>query len=91
MRGQKEVGKVLILYSILAVALTSPLIFHMTDHLPSDLGDPLYNIWIMDWDKIGKLIWSPEFELAGWHLGERPPELDLELDSIYLKEREGAA
>jgi len=50
MRSQKEIGKVLVLYSILSMVLTFPLAFHMTDHLPSDIGDPLYTIWIMDWD-----------------------------------------
>lgn len=50
MRGQKDVAKALALFSILAVAMTWPLARHLTDHLPSDLGDPLYAVWLLDWD-----------------------------------------
>jgi hypothetical protein len=54
MRGQKEIAKALAIFSILAVAMTWPLARHLTDHLPSDIpsdfGDPLYAVWIMDWD-----------------------------------------
>ncbi len=53
MRSQKEIGRVLLLYSILSIVLTLPLAFHLSDHLPSDLGDPLYNVWIMEWDVHG--------------------------------------
>ena len=53
MRSHKEIGKVLLFYSILSVVLTLPLAFHLNDRLPSDLGDPLYNIWIMDHDVRG--------------------------------------
>jgi len=50
MRGQKEIAKALVLFSVLAVAMTWPLARHLSDHLPSDLGDPLYAVWIMDWE-----------------------------------------
>lgn len=41
---------VIVLYTFLALAMTYPLILHMTEHVPSDVGDPIYNIWIMEWD-----------------------------------------
>lgn len=37
------------LIALLSLGMTSPLIFHLTDHVPSDLGDPFYNIWVMSW------------------------------------------
>lgn len=40
----------LAVFVILALAMTYPLVFHAADHVPSDLSDPLYNIWIMDWN-----------------------------------------
>jgi hypothetical protein len=36
-------------FALLSLILTSPLIFHMTDHVPSDLGDPLFIIWLLSW------------------------------------------
>ncbi len=50
MRGQKEIANALLVFAILAVAMTWPLATRLTDHVPSDLGDPLYTVWIMDWD-----------------------------------------
>ncbi|MDH7513668.1 MAG: discoidin domain-containing protein [Clostridiales bacterium] len=50
MHSQKEIAKALVLFFVLAVAMTWPLARHLTDHIPSDLGDPLYAVWIMDWD-----------------------------------------
>ncbi len=50
MRSQKEIAKALVVFSVLAVAMTWPLACHLTDHLPSDLGDPLYAVWLLDWD-----------------------------------------
>ncbi|MGB8953146.1 MAG: discoidin domain-containing protein [Candidatus Aminicenantales bacterium] len=38
------------LFILLALGMTFPLIFHSSDHLPSDLGDPLYNVWAMAWN-----------------------------------------
>ncbi|MCX7973893.1 MAG: discoidin domain-containing protein [Candidatus Aminicenantes bacterium] len=32
---------------ILIVVMTYPLILHLNDHLPSDLGDPLYLVWLI--------------------------------------------
>ena len=37
-------------YAVLTVALTWPLILHPRTLLPSDLGDPLLNVWIMWWN-----------------------------------------
>jgi len=31
--------------------MTWPLALHLGDHVPSDLGDPLYNIWVMAWNR----------------------------------------
>jgi len=30
--------------------MTFPLLLNMTDHVASDLGDPLYNVWVLAWD-----------------------------------------
>ena len=38
------------LFVLLSIAMTFPLVLHMTDSVPSDLGDPLYNIWVMAWE-----------------------------------------
>ena len=37
-------------YGLLTVALTWPLILHPRTLVPSDLGDPLLNVWIMWWN-----------------------------------------
>jgi len=39
---------VVVLFVFLTLALTFPLVFHLTSHVPGDLGDPLYNIWVME-------------------------------------------
>jgi len=37
----------LILLAILTILMTYPMAFHLQDHLPSDLGDPLYLVWLI--------------------------------------------
>ena len=37
-------------YTLVTVALTWPLILHPRTLVPSDLGDPLLNVWIMWWN-----------------------------------------
>jgi hypothetical protein len=39
-----------ILFLAMAGFKTYPLIRHFTTHIPSDLGDPLLNAWILAWD-----------------------------------------
>jgi len=46
-------GPVLLLFAGLSLALTFPLVLHLSDHVAGDLGDPLYNIWVMN-DNIRK-------------------------------------
>ena len=41
---------VFFLLAILSLAMTYPLLLHMGDHVPSDLRDPLYTIWLLAWD-----------------------------------------
>lgn len=41
-------GSVLLFFAVLSLALTFPLVLHLSDHVPGDLGDPLYNIWVMN-------------------------------------------
>ncbi|MCB0180001.1 MAG: hypothetical protein KDI62_17340 [Anaerolineae bacterium] len=41
---------VLVVYGLLAVGLTYPLIFNLTSTVPNDIGDPLLNTWILAWD-----------------------------------------
>jgi len=38
------------LFSLLAIVMTYPLIFHLSNHVPSDLGDPLMKVWAMAWN-----------------------------------------
>ncbi len=38
------------LYGLLALVSTHPLWRHLTTALPSDIGDPLLNTWILAWD-----------------------------------------
>jgi hypothetical protein len=38
------------LYGLLALVSTHPLWHHLTTALPSDIGDPLLNTWILAWD-----------------------------------------
>jgi len=37
----------LILLALLTILMTYPLPFHLRDHLPSDLGDPLHHVWLI--------------------------------------------
>ncbi|HYK03016.1 MAG TPA: hypothetical protein VE974_14745 [Thermoanaerobaculia bacterium] len=46
-KAAREAGVVL-LYLALAIAMTWPLVAHLSTALP-DLGDPLVNMWIVDW------------------------------------------
>ncbi|MCJ7582567.1 MAG: discoidin domain-containing protein [Candidatus Aminicenantes bacterium] len=39
----------IVLFVILSMIMTYPLVFHMTDSVPSDVGDPLLTIWILSW------------------------------------------
>src|SRR6478672_9034662 len=43
-------GLAAVIYLLLTVALTWPLILHPATIVPNDLGDPLLNSWILDWD-----------------------------------------
>lgn len=37
----------LIILATLTILMTYPLAFHLKDHLPSDLGDPLHHVWLI--------------------------------------------
>jgi len=37
-------------FAVLAVALTFPLVLHMTDHVASDVRDPMYCLWLLSWE-----------------------------------------
>jgi len=50
MRREKNIGRVLFLYVVLAIIMTLPLSFHLKDSIASDLGDPLYSVWVLDWE-----------------------------------------
>jgi hypothetical protein len=41
---------ILLIYIFLTLALTHPLVFSLTAAVPSDIGDPLLNTWILAWD-----------------------------------------
>jgi hypothetical protein len=48
-RLAKTLGLPALAYTVLAVALTWPLVRHLGTHLPHDLGDPLFSSWILWW------------------------------------------
>jgi len=37
-------------FAALALALTFPLVLHLTDHVASDVRDPMYCLWLLSWD-----------------------------------------
>jgi hypothetical protein len=37
----------LVLFALLTVGMTWPLVLHLGDHIPSDPGDPLYTVWLL--------------------------------------------
>ena len=41
---------ILIIYTLLTLILTHPLVFNLTTVVPNDIGDPLLNTWIMAWN-----------------------------------------
>jgi len=41
---------ILLVYTILTLILTYPLIFNLTTAVPNDIGDPLLNTWLLAWD-----------------------------------------
>ena len=41
--------------------MTFPLILHMSDHIPENLGDSYYNIWVMSWNQ--HALFDPEENL----------------------------
>ncbi len=49
-RGRSDALVATLTYAALAVALTWPLARGLTRDVPSDLGDPLLNCWILAWD-----------------------------------------
>jgi hypothetical protein len=49
-RRQGHSVAALLLYSVLSVILTYPVIRNLWHAVPGDLGDPLLNLWILGWD-----------------------------------------
>ena len=61
-------------YAALAVALTWPLVAHLSTHLPHDLGDPVLSSWLLWWhahppplhrDMVGRRGLLPRARFAG--------------------------
>jgi len=48
--GRVETAFVLGFFGLLAIIATWPLAKHLGTVIPSDLGDPLLNAWILGWD-----------------------------------------
>jgi len=46
----KRPGGILLFYSLLTLILTHPLSLNLNRAVPSDIGDPLLNTWILAWD-----------------------------------------
>src|SRR4051812_18629382 len=49
-RSALEAACVIVGFAALTIAATYPLIGMMSDHLPSDVSDPVLNAWILAWD-----------------------------------------
>jgi hypothetical protein len=43
-------GPALLLFALLSLGMTYPLVLHLGNRIPSDLGDPLYTVWVLAWD-----------------------------------------
>ena len=50
LRAETKDWLVVLLLAFLSLAMTFPLCFHLNDHVPSDLRDPLYTIWLLSWE-----------------------------------------
>ncbi len=54
-----------VLFSLLAVAWTSPLVLHLSSRIPHDPGDPILNTWILWWNAhtlpFTRGWWDPPF------------------------------
>lgn len=50
-RGRGSDPLVWAFFILLTLFMTYPLILHMEDHIPGNLGDPYYNIWVMSWNR----------------------------------------
>jgi hypothetical protein len=48
-KSRRELPALLAL-AFLSLAMTYPLVFHPSDRVPSDLRDPLYTMWVLNWD-----------------------------------------
>ncbi|HXV98910.1 MAG TPA: hypothetical protein VEC93_10860, partial [Anaerolineae bacterium] len=48
--GQRSSLFILVIYILLTLILTHPLIFNLTTAVPNDIGDPLLNTWILAWN-----------------------------------------
>jgi hypothetical protein len=48
--GRIEAAAVIGFFGLLSIVATWPLSSHLTTVIPSDLGDPLLNAWILGWD-----------------------------------------
>jgi hypothetical protein len=49
-------------YAVLAAAMTWPLVLHVGQVVPRDLGDPLFSVWALWWNAS---VWP--FSAAWWH------------------------
>jgi len=43
-------GPAVLLFALLSLGMTYPLVLHLGNRIPSDLGDPLYTVWVLAWD-----------------------------------------
>jgi len=43
-------GPAVLLFALLSLGMTYPLVLHLGNRIPSDLGDPLYTAWVLAWD-----------------------------------------
>jgi hypothetical protein len=69
-RGARGLAAATLAYSALAIALTWPLAAGMTRDVPSDLGDPILNCWILAWDAdhlLRALAGHPGALAGYWH------------------------
>lgn len=56
-----SLAAVVTMYILMTLVMTYPLVLHLGDHVPSDRGDPLYNVWAMAWTHHQAAAGFPDF------------------------------
>ena len=59
-RSSISASSAFLLYTVLAIAMTWPLVTGLARDIPGDFGDPLFTSWVLSWDAthLGRGWWS---------------------------------